>query len=512
MNRTPSPQALTVDALVHYGPLADTRALIDEHFDQPVPHVALVSDLDQIRSCTPHTAVVLHQSLAQGVWAVESAMRLAWERAAACVITPALPGIGESTAQLALRLRTPVFVVTDDSAQCALDLAAAITNPDAVRAKLVARCAVLFGERTSARAILGVINSEVPGVTAALVCPSGHVLAGRATAANPPADRERVQVEVPGPDGRSWASLVADIAGGSGPLLETTETILRLARVPLAATVARERLDLVHDSARATAALDALLAPSIAATPGLGAAEQQAAGNGQDGPAIDMGWRVHGRHVALFLRTTAETALDVESASPGVISAWQQEFGDRPLVPRATGWASWWPAEEATAEDVATELRHGLNRMRSPVGLVAGIGEPADRVPGLRESLAQAELASAAAQAKAAGHIELFAELGERLVLACLPVVELARSAGVALAGLLAAPDHRTLVATLAAVLDHGGSTGQAAAQLGVHRNTVLGRLERIRAHGVDLDRADRRLALHLASYALNTSAPLPPD
>jgi DNA-binding PucR family transcriptional regulator len=73
----------------------------------------------------------------------------------------------------------------------------------------------------------------------------------------------------------------------------------------------------------------------------------------------------------------------------------------------------------------------------------------------------------------------------------------------VALAELLSAADSTTLLETLVAVLDHGGSTSRAAARLGVHRNTVLGRLERIRSYGVDLDRPDRRLALHLAAYAL---------
>jgi DNA-binding PucR family transcriptional regulator len=41
-----------------------------------------------------------------------------------------------------------------------------------------------------------------------------------------------------------------------------------------------------------------------------------------------------------------------------------------------------------------------------------------------------------------------------------------------------------------------------------VHRNTVLGRLERIRSYGVDLDHPHRRLGLHLAAYALTSASP----
>jgi DNA-binding PucR family transcriptional regulator len=94
------------------------------------------------------------------------------------------------------------------------------------------------------------------------------------------------------------------------------------------------------------------------------------------------------------------------------------------------------------------------------------------------------------------------------LLLACLPVGELVRSARVALADLLSATDSGTLIATLAAVLDCGGSTSQAATRLGVHRNTVLGRMERIRSYGVDVDRPDRRLSLHLAAFALTSVPP----
>jgi hypothetical protein len=354
---------------------------------------------------------------------------------------------------------------------------------------------VLFGERTGTRGILGVINSEVPGVRAALVAPDGHVLAGRSLRAE-----GDLRVDVPGPDGRPWATLVAELDDVGRHLVTTVETILRLARVPLAASVARARLDLVHDSARAGAALDALLAPGPARS------------GGPSEPVLasvpELGWRVEGRHVAVFLRTAGEVGLGNDAATPGVVSAWQEEFGDRPLVPRPAGWASWWSGDDVSPATVTKRLRQGLTRMHAPIGLVAGVGEAGEHVAGLRDSLVQAELASVAARLKAAGHVEPFAELGERLVLACLPADELARAARVVLAGLLSAADSPTLLETLVAVLDHGGSTSRAAARLGVHRNTVLGRLERIRSYGVDLDHPDRRLALHLAAYALTSPSP----
>ncbi|TCP55133.1 PucR-like helix-turn-helix protein [Tamaricihabitans halophyticus] len=502
MSRTPSLDALTVDALVRYGPLATATPLIEEHFDRPVPHVALVSELDDIRGCAAHTAVVLHPVLTHGVWAVESALRLSWERAASCVVTPGLPGIGESTAQLAKRLRMPVFVVPDDSARCALDLAAAVANPESVRAKVIAQCAMLFGERSTARGILGVINTEVPGVEVALVAEDGAVLAGRTAAAT--AGGDQVRVEVAGPDGKPWARMVASLVQG-GHVRETVRSILRLARAPLVASVARERLEVVHRSARAGAALDVLLGAEARG-------EQSLLGpSGLEAEAVtELGWQPADLPIAVFLRAATEAGPDVPTVTPGVMSAWQQVFGDRPLVPRAAGWASWWSGTSCSPEEVRDRLRRGLSRMRSPIALVGGVGTVGEQPGSLRTSLVQAELASAGARGQSVGHVELFTELGERLVLACLPLAELARSAEVALAELLAASDRETLVETLRAVLDSGGSTGQAATRLRVHRNTVLGRLERIRGYGIDPDSADGRLALHLAAYALSTHGPAP--
>uniref|UniRef100_UPI001C5DF852 helix-turn-helix domain-containing protein n=1 Tax=Nonomuraea rhizosphaerae TaxID=2665663 RepID=UPI001C5DF852 len=58
------------------------------------------------------------------------------------------------------------------------------------------------------------------------------------------------------------------------------------------------------------------------------------------------------------------------------------------------------------------------------------------------------------------------------------------------------------LLETLAAVLDEGGAL-KAAERLGVHRNTVTTRLDRVRAAGYDLDDAPTRLALQLACHVL---------
>ena len=60
------------------------------------------------------------------------------------------------------------------------------------------------------------------------------------------------------------------------------------------------------------------------------------------------------------------------------------------------------------------------------------------------------------------------------------------------------------LRSTLAAYLDAESSVAETAAVLGVHRNTVADRIDRVqRLLGVDLGDPETRLALHLATRAL---------
>jgi DNA-binding PucR family transcriptional regulator len=101
------------------------------------------------------------------------------------------------------------------------------------------------------------------------------------------------------------------------------------------------------------------------------------------------------------------------------------------------------------------------------------------------------------------GTVERYSELGLQVVLAGLPTEEIADAASILLRDLCSDPKADILITTLSTLLDCAGSTGQAAARLGVHRNTMLGRLERLRSCGVDLESPDQRLALHVACYAL---------
>ncbi|MYZ11603.1 PucR family transcriptional regulator, partial [Streptomyces sp. SID2999] len=64
----------------------------------------------------------------------------------------------------------------------------------------------------------------------------------------------------------------------------------------------------------------------------------------------------------------------------------------------------------------------------------------------------------------------------------------------------LLSPAHQELARTAEVYLDCAGQAGRAAAELGIHRQTLYYRLGRVeRLTGLDLDDGEDRLLLHMA-------------
>ncbi|MEU7553496.1 helix-turn-helix domain-containing protein [Streptomyces sp. NPDC044571] len=133
-----------------------------------------------------------------------------------------------------------------------------------------------------------------------------------------------------------------------------------------------------------------------------------------------------------------------------------------------------------------------------PTAPTAGIAEPCRGLAELSDAWAQA---SAAARASAAqsrlGPVARWSEIGPYRMLAVLaagePVDDPAARA-------LLAPAHRELARTAEVFLDCAGQAGRAAAALGVHRQTLYYRLNRVeQLTGLDLDEGEDRLLLHMA-------------
>ncbi len=168
------------------------------------------------------------------------------------------------------------------------------------------------------------------------------------------------------------------------------------------------------------------------------------------------------------------------------------------------------PAESAHGERrIAEKLRddlRGLLRTSGESAVSVGVGTVRDGLTGIRRSHAEARQAMLLGRRlHGPGHLTLFGELGVfRLLYAAESLPELSDLYGQTLGELLAydRQNNAGLVSTLDAFFAANGSPKEAAERLGVHRNTVLYRLDRIREiTGYDLDDAGVRMRLHLALY-----------
>jgi purine catabolism regulator len=168
------------------------------------------------------------------------------------------------------------------------------------------------------------------------------------------------------------------------------------------------------------------------------------------------------------------------------------------------------PAADAGQEQrLAVTLRDellSLVRSRGETAISVGVGTIRGGITGIRRSHAEARQAlMLGRRMQGPGHLTLFGDLGVyRLIFAAEGLPELSDLYGQSLGALLAydRQNNADLVSTLDAFFAANGSPKEAAERLGVHRNTVLYRLDRIRdITGYDLDDAGLRMRLQLALH-----------
>ncbi|GAA2852863.1 hypothetical protein GCM10010517_10630 [Streptosporangium fragile] len=534
--------------LVNGGPLAGARMYGTG--ENPVHQVRIVDEPAVFGTVTPHTAVVLTGRAASGGWAVEMAMRRAWEQAAACVIAPSGGVSAGSEAVLAERLGVTLIFVDEDPLVTAVRVASAAARPEAARTQLVARCATRLAEAGgSVRRVLGTLNAELQGTAVAFLDPYGVRLAGRGHRGGPAEATVLAEVTVPSPDGRPLGTLSARGSARSPGWPAVVRTVLALAVAPLTASATAERLAAFQDAARQAALAERLLRdadPAAACpgahgagadgglrTPGPGPAGERhgapyaagaGAGGGQAGVpeedgalagAAALGWPTAGPLTGYAIRPAdpvpggpvpggpvpggpvrgAPAHGEPVQGDPETVRAVvAASVGPGPIFRRGDGWVGW----SALGPGALAAALAGVLPVL-PVPCSAGVGAGAVGLAGVRESLLGAV---AAAFVAPTGQIVRADRMGPAGLLAALPAGALRAPAEVVLGPLLAADPDGTLLRTLAAVLDEGGAS-RAADRLGVHRNTVTVRLDRIKAAGFDLGDPAARLALHLACHVL---------
>ena len=229
-----------------------------------------------------------------------------------------------------------------------------------------------------------------------------------------------------------------------------------------------------------------------------------------------LGHDLEGSHVALVARLDAVTATTAAArARDGRWSLFEEAIarrGSRLLWRMRHNHAEivWPVADAAEAKSVAGDFFDDLMR-RLPDGagfaVSMGVGRVQSGPTGIRQSHQEAKQAlTMGRRLHGPGRLTRFDDLGVyRLLFAAQDLPELRSFHDEALGTLVRYDQEHgaDLIRTLEAFFAARCGPKEAATLLGVHRNTVLYRLERIRElAGLDLDDADVRLRLHLALCA----------
>ncbi|MFB7656000.1 MULTISPECIES: PucR family transcriptional regulator [unclassified Streptomyces] len=181
-------------------------------------------------------------------------------------------------------------------------------------------------------------------------------------------------------------------------------------------------------------------------------------------------------------------------------------------VPAATALCTvpWGTAGESLAllvrlrsADVLTPATSAAGRLLERArggGIAAGVSAPRSGLAELGAAWWEASAAARAARAESRfGPVAEWTSIGAFRLLTALPP----RSAHDPALRVLLSPAHRELVRTAEIYLDCAGQAGRAAAELGIHRQTLYYRLSRVeQLTGLDLDDGEDRLLLHMALKA----------
>jgi hypothetical protein len=284
--------------------------------------------------------------------------------------------------------------------------------------------------------------------------------------------------------------LVAELRGTAAARAEIVPPALAVAAAAVQRWLLAHRVELERDARARTALLGDLL--RLDAEPSAQLRRRVA----------DAGWQLGGWHVGL--RIGAVPALDLVPWTAEISRVLRAEGVEAVVVEHGEGWTGWTTfAQEPTPARVralAAKLRAAHRKLSGSIADHMGVGRPHPWPEGLAGTVAEAtDAARLAATRPEAGFFLQVDQLGmAQLLLEWTRTDTFEPAARALLAPLRDQPGD--LIRTLSAYLDAESSIAETAAVLGVHRNTVAARIDRVeRLLGVDLGHRDERLALHLA-------------
>ena len=478
------PTNLTVEELaVRLGAGAEVSGPVEAR----VESVRIVSELSDVDTVPAGCALVLTGAATAEAWRLERALRLAWERAVACVVVSRPDAFGAEPAALAERLGLAFVVIATDVLDATVRLSAIIATDEASESGTLAEAARGFGHAVlSPHRVIETLRRLLPDLEFALVDRGGAPLAGSARVAD--LGEHLVDIPVPFPDKRAPARLLAAAKtrrGSTGATRATALTVARLAAAPLTGWASLRRLDAYEHAARAGGVLAELIAADGA--PGQKLRARLAV---LDWP-LDVRFRVAVVAPGGGRAGVLDELMIARVADLGVRAG---------AAPFGQGWVVCVPAESAnerrSCAAAADHLAAPDPRLDAVAVGVSSVFQPDEPIASAID-----EALRAAQVARSVPGSVLFAEgLTPAAALPALLGAEPDEAARALLAPLLEVDRDGSLLATLVASLDHSDRPAQVAQVLGVHRNTVTARLERVRGMGIDPANPSHRLAIHVAA------------
>ncbi|NJP88657.1 PucR family transcriptional regulator [Nonomuraea sp. FMUSA5-5] len=500
--------------------------------DAPVRTVRPIADPGAADTVTADELIIVTAPPQPADWRLDALLRRAVDAGGAGVLVPCATrpatartaGAGSSaggrvsepaevsraTLLLAERLGLPLlgaFSSSPPDGADPLDLVVAarllLAEPEIDRARLVLAAHRAFDNRTHTPEDVVRRLENLLRVPVALLDDRGQPLAGEIAEPGQVRVDEFVPQRVALADGvllahpallphpaRPTLWLVAELRGTAAARAEIVPPALAVAAAAVQRWLLAHRLELERDARARTALLGDLL--RLDAEPSAQLRRRVA----------DAGWQLGGWHVGL--RIGAVPTLDLVPYTAEISRVLRTEGVEAVVVEHGEGWTGWTTfAQEPTPARVralAARLRAAHRKLRGSIADHMGVGRPHPWPEGLAGTVAEAtDAARLAATRPEAGYFLQVDQLGmAQLLLEWTRTDTFEPAARALLAPLRDQPGD--LIRTLSAYLDAESSIAETAAVLGVHRNTVTARIDRVeRLLGVDLGHRDERLALHLA-------------
>jgi purine catabolism regulator len=496
--------------------------------DHPVEHVHLRTPRSSEPAGLPRSVVIINgTSLGRDGYQVDLALRAAaGVEASAVLLCTTEPELSQATIRLANKLRLPLitFWATD-----LLDVSNAIYRR--VRSQSLVRSDALLDTMRALRRVSGKRGpaAALDAIESALHTPlalvggEGVVVAGDPAAA-PPGTNDLLDVAILspladvvhvvqpislGPGERPSFWLAAKLRSPAHSWQQTVADVLAFASWYVSVTLVADRLARERDARFRLGILNAIIAGQERPEPVL--LEQLGV----------LGWSADGWCTAIHLQASgAVDPLRVLNLSEDIHRHLASAGLRGPFIERPDGWTMWLvdrtePPLKSYKTTVDKVAAAGQAFAEGALGLRlhAGIGRPYLGLPGLRSSLAEAKEAGTIAQAAGGPFgVQHIDDMGiRRILLGWYASEAFSDFAHTLLAPLLTLDSGAELIHTLETFLNAQSSATLAASQLGVHRNTVLHRISRIRGLlTADLDDPEERLAIQLACRVAKLGPPAP--